>query len=206
MTETIRLPETIEYLAVDLLIPYARNSRTHSEDQVAQIAASIREYGFTSPVLIDVDGGIIAGHGRVMAARQIGLAEVPCIRLGHLTEAQKRAYVIADNNLAMNSGWDEDILASELTALLTDGYDTNLLGFEMDVEHLIADLQAPSKFEKSLPTNLREEEGEVEYKNLKKFPLTMILDEAEFQEWEAMKEKMGCGDKRLLLELMKGKK
>jgi ParB-like chromosome segregation protein Spo0J len=85
----------IETLAVDRLIPYARNSRTHSEAQVAQIAASMREFGFTNPVLVDADGGIIAGHGRVMAARQLGLAEVPCIRLGHLTEAQKRAYIIA---------------------------------------------------------------------------------------------------------------
>ena len=85
----------IETVAVDRLIPYARNSRTHSDVQVAQIAASIREFGFTNPVLIDADGGIIAGHGRVMGARQLGLPEVPCIRLGHLTEAQRRAYVIA---------------------------------------------------------------------------------------------------------------
>lgn len=85
----------IETIAVDRLIPYARNSRTHSDEQVAQIAASIREFGFTNPVLIDANGGIIAGHGRVMGARSLGIAVVPCIRLGHLTDAQKRAYVIA---------------------------------------------------------------------------------------------------------------
>ena len=96
----------IETLAVDSLNPYARNSRTHSDAQIAQIAASVREYGFTNPVLIDADGGIIAGHGRVMAARALGMADVPCIRLAHLTDAQKRAYIIADNRLALNAGWD----------------------------------------------------------------------------------------------------
>lgn len=84
----------IEQLALDALIPYARNSRTHSDEQVAQVAASIREFGFTNPVLIDGEGGIIAGHGRVMAARKLGLPDVPCIRLTHLSEAQRRAYVI----------------------------------------------------------------------------------------------------------------
>jgi len=94
---TPNLPDTIEQVLTADLIPYARNSRTHSETQVAQIAASIREFGFTNPVLIDADGGIIAGHGRVLAARKLGLTEVPCIRLGHLTEIQKRAYIIAEN-------------------------------------------------------------------------------------------------------------
>lgn len=196
----------IETLPVDRLIPYARNSRTHSDAQVAQIAASIKEFGFTNPVLIDGEGGIIAGHGRVMGAKALGLVSVPCIRLVGMSPDKVRAYVIADNNIALNSGWDEDLLAAELTDLLTAGYDTGVLGFEMDTEALIADLKAPSKFEKSLPTNLREEEGEVEYKNLKKYPLTVILDETEYQEWEAMKEKRGAGDKRLLLDLMRGKK
>ena len=108
----------IETLALDALIPYARNSRTHSDEQIAQVAASIREFGFTNPVLIDADGGIIAGHGRVMAARKLGLAEVPCVRLAHLTEAQRRAYVIADTQLAMNAGWDDEMLALELRDLL----------------------------------------------------------------------------------------
>ena len=94
----------LETIAIDRLIPYARNSRTHSDEQVAQVAASIREFGFTNPVLIDGEGGIIAGHGRVMAARKLGMADVPCIRLAHLSDAQKRAYIIADNKLALNAG------------------------------------------------------------------------------------------------------
>jgi ParB family transcriptional regulator, chromosome partitioning protein len=107
----------IEKLPVDRLIPYARNSRTHDDAQVAQIASSIREFGFTNPVLIDEKDSIIAGHGRLLAARKLGLREVPCIRLAHLTEAQKRAYVIADNKLALNAGWDEDMLKLELADL-----------------------------------------------------------------------------------------
>ena len=96
----MNIPTAIEHLAIDRLIPYARNSRTHSDEQVAQVVASIKEFGFTNPVLIDGDGGIIAGHGRVMAARLLGLAKVPCIRLGHLSDAQKRAYVIAAEQTA----------------------------------------------------------------------------------------------------------
>ena len=125
---------------VEALVPYARNSRTHSDEQVAQIAASIREFGFTNPVLVDGEGGIIAGHGRVMAARKLGLADVPCIRLAHLTEAQKRAYIIADNKLALNAGWDEDILRLELGELQVDGFDLELLGFTGDeLQALMAD-------------------------------------------------------------------
>ena len=122
----------IEHLPLDTLIPYARNSRTHSPEQIAQVAASIREFGFTNPVLIDAQGGIIAGHGRVMAARQLGLSEVPCIRLGHLTDAQKRAYVIADNKLALNAGWDDALLALELRELDGLGFDLHLTGFNDD--------------------------------------------------------------------------
>ena len=104
-------------VGIETLIPYARNSRTHSDAQVAQIAGSIREFGFTNPVLVDAESGIIAGHGRVLAARKLGLTEVPCIRLAHLSETQKRAYVIADNKLALNAGWDDEILKLELEAL-----------------------------------------------------------------------------------------
>jgi ParB-like chromosome segregation protein Spo0J len=122
----------IEILKTDLLIPYARNSRTHSEAQVAQIAGSIREFGFTNPVLIDAENGIIAGHGRIMAAQKLGLAEVPCIRLDHLTETQRKAYVIADNKLALNSGWDDSMLALELAELQDVDYNLELLGFGKD--------------------------------------------------------------------------
>ena len=120
----------IEQIKTSDLIPYARNSRTHSEAQTAQIAGSIKEFGFTNPVLIDADNGIIAGHGRVMAAQKLGLDEVPCIRLGYLTEAQKRAYVIADNKLALNSGWDQDMLINELRGLKEEDFDLSLTGFD----------------------------------------------------------------------------
>jgi DNA modification methylase len=120
----------IDWRSVDQLIPYARNSRTHSKDQVAQIAASIREFGWTNPILVDGDGTIIAGHGRVMAARKLGETEVPCIELGHLTEAQKRAYVIADNQLALNAGWDAEMLKVEIAELVDADFDLGLLGFD----------------------------------------------------------------------------
>ena len=119
----------IEQVKLDKLIPYARNSRTHSDTQVAQIAASIKEFGFTNPVLIDETGSIIAGHGRVMAARKLSITDVPSIRLTHLTEAQKKAYVIADNKLALNAGWDDEMLAVELTDLKDMGFDLDLTGF-----------------------------------------------------------------------------
>lgn len=119
----------IEYRPLADLIPYARNARTHSDAQVAQVAASIKEFGWTNPVLIDPDGGIIAGHGRVLAARKLGMERVPCITLGHLTEAQRRAYVIADNKLALNAGWDENLLRAELLDLQEIGTDLALMGF-----------------------------------------------------------------------------
>jgi DNA modification methylase len=117
---------------LDALVPYARNSRTHSVAQVDQIAASIAEFGFTNPVLIDEHGGIIAGHGRVLGARKLGLEEVPCIRLSHLTELQRRAYVIADNKLALNAGWDDEMLARELQDLARADYRVELTGFGDD--------------------------------------------------------------------------
>jgi len=122
----------IEQVKLDALIPYARNSRTHSDAQVAQIAASIKEFGFTNPVLIDETGSIIAGHGRVMAARKLAIADVPSIRLTHLTEAQKKAYVIADNKLALNAGWDDEMLAVELTDLKDMDFNLDLTGFTLD--------------------------------------------------------------------------
>src|SRR5690606_5203172 len=114
------LPEStrlkITYRKTGDLVPYAGNARTHSEKQISQIAASIRQFGFTNPVLVDADGGIVAGHGRVAAAKQLGIAEVPTIVLGHLTPAERRAYVIADNRLAELAGWDREILKIEFQA------------------------------------------------------------------------------------------
>ena len=119
----------ITYKPIGDLVPYARNSRTHSEAQVAQIAASIKEFGWTNPVLLDGENGIIAGHGRVMAAQKLGEKQVPTIELSHLDEHQKRAYIIADNKLALNAGWDDEILALEIDDLKDAGYDLELLGF-----------------------------------------------------------------------------
>jgi len=124
--------QQIEQVSIEALIPYARNSRTHSDAQVAQIAASIREFGFTNPILIDAEGGIIAGHGRTMAARKLGLDEVPCIRLSSLTDAQKKAYIIADNKLALNAGWDDEMLKVELAELKDLDFDLSLIGFDAD--------------------------------------------------------------------------
>jgi DNA modification methylase len=112
------------------LIPYARNSRTHSDEQVAQIAASIKEFGWTNPVLTDGDNGIIAGHGRLLAARKLGHTEVPTIELTGLSDAQKKAYIIADNRLALNAGWDNEMLTIELNDLLEDGFALEILGFD----------------------------------------------------------------------------
>ena len=122
----------IEYLKRDQLIPYINNSRTHDDKQVKQIAGSIKEFGFTNPLLIDEDGGIIAGHGRLMAADLLGIDEVPTITLVGLTEAQRKAYVIADNQLALNAGWDLDTLKVELDRLTELDFDVDLLGFDDD--------------------------------------------------------------------------
>jgi hypothetical protein len=117
---------------VSLLVPYARNSRTHSPQQIDKIAASIREFGFLNPIIIDGDNGIVAGHGRVLAAQKLGLAELPCIEAAHLTEAQRRAYVIADNRLALDAGWDNEMLKVELQDLDGLSFDLELTGFELD--------------------------------------------------------------------------
>jgi ParB-like chromosome segregation protein Spo0J len=120
----------IEQRSVSELIPYAANSRTHSDAQVAQIAASIKEFGWTNPILIDGDNTIIAGHGRLLAARKLGMEEVPAIILDHLTKAQQRALVIADNQLALNAGWDMDMLKAEIEDLILEDFNINLLGFD----------------------------------------------------------------------------
>lgn len=135
--------DKVERRAVASLIPYARNSRTHSAEQVSQIAASIREWGWTTPVLVDEDGGIIAGHGRVLAAQKLGITDVPCMVAAGWTDAQRKAYVIADNKLAMNAGWDNDLLKIEMQALNGDGFDLALTGFAAD--ELAAFLNEPTE-------------------------------------------------------------
>ncbi|MEE3101320.1 MAG: site-specific DNA-methyltransferase, partial [Pseudomonadota bacterium] len=142
----------IEHRPLEALIPYARNARTHSEDQVALIAGSIREFGFNNPVLVDGTNGVIAGHGRLLAARKLGLAEVPVIELAHLGEAQKRAYVLADNKLAERAGWDGEMLALEVGDLEALGVDLALLGFDAaDMDALLRDEQ-PDPREEETPT------------------------------------------------------
>ncbi|MCW5750220.1 MAG: site-specific DNA-methyltransferase [Alphaproteobacteria bacterium] len=131
----------VERWPIERLLPYAANARTHPEDQVAQIAGSIAEFGFNVPCLVDERGVLVAGHGRLLAARRLGLAEVPVIRLGHLTDAQARAFRIADNQIALNAGWDDALLAAEVARLQEDGVDLDLLGFgEDELDRLLDDL------------------------------------------------------------------
>lgn len=139
---------TIEHLATASLIPYARNAKKHDASQVAKLAGSIREFGFNNPVLIDADNGIIAGHGRVLAAQSLGLEKIPCIRLGHLTDTQRRAYILADNRLAeIGGGWDEEMLKLELADLRELDTDFDLMGFDAS---LIEEKLNPS--EPSIPS------------------------------------------------------
>ena len=133
----------VERWQVDRLIPYIRNARTHSEEQVAQVAASIVEFGWTNPILVGADGVIIAGHARLLAARKLGMTEVPVIVLDHLSETQRRALIIADNRLAMNAGWDEEMLRVELESLQVDGFNLDIVGFSD--EEIEALLQEPEE-------------------------------------------------------------
>jgi len=138
-TGLVALADRIELWSIDLLRPYERNPRTHSDAQVDQIAASMVEFGWTNPILVDENAGILAGHGRLLAARKLGLAEVPVIRFEHLSEAQKRAYLIADNQLALQAGWSEELLAAELAWLREERFDLDLVGFDAtELERLLA--------------------------------------------------------------------
>ena len=136
---------SIEYKSTGELVPYINNSRTHSEQQVQQVAASIKEFGFTNPILIDHDGGIIAGHGRLQAAQLLSLDEVPTITLEGLTEAQRKAYVIADNKLALNAGWNDELLKVEIEALTESDFNLDILGWDVlpdfvdDIDYSVLD-------------------------------------------------------------------
>lgn len=217
---------SVKLVLVDELREYSNNSNMHPEAQLIQLAASLEEFGMAGALVVR-DGVIGKGHGTLAAIKRLysdgkllypppGKAQgaqpypagmVPVIDASGWTDAQFRAYVIADNNLGRMSEYDDQILAGEISSLLSEGFNTDLLGFNLDAETLIAELMQPAGFEKSMPNNFREqEEGEVEYKNLAKYPVTVILDENENAEWEALKEKKGYSDKRLLLELLRGKK
>jgi len=147
----------IEMLQTSVLIPYIRNSRTHSEFQVTQIAGSINEFGFTNPVLIDEKNMIIAGHGRVKAAQLLNILQIPCIRLKNLTDTQKRAYVLADNKLTLNAGWDDELLKIEIEELKLDNFNLNLTGFSESEIHNINKI-----FENTTPNDFKEFNEEIE--------------------------------------------
>jgi DNA modification methylase len=176
--------QQIEQIATAELIPYARNARTHSEQQVQQIAGSIQEFGFCNPVLIDATNGIIAGHGRVMAAQLLKLEAVPCLRLSHLTDAQKRAYVIADNRIALSSGWDEEMLANELSDLHADEFDLSVLGFDADELTALMDLDGDE-----LPP---EPSGEVIEDEVPEVPADPITKPGDL--WILGEHRLLCGD------------
>lgn len=135
--------DRVERRPIEELVPYARNARTHSDAQVAEIAASMREWGWTNPVLVDENGGIIAGHGRVLAARKLGLDEVPVMIAEGWSEAQKQAYILADNKLALNAGWDDELLRVELRDLTDAGFDVSLTGFS--AEEISALMDGPAE-------------------------------------------------------------
>ena len=169
----------MELVSIDKLIPYVNNARTHSKEQINKLRSSLREFGFINPVIIGRDYGIIAGHGRVMAAREEGINEVPCVFVDHLTEAQKKAYIIADNRMALDAGWDEEILRVEIEALQAEAFDISLTGFGEDE---ISDLFGSDK------TDVEDDD----------YDLTAALEKAAFVEkgdvWVVGKHRLVCGD------------
>jgi DNA modification methylase len=168
----------VEQISIEKLIPYVNNARTHSDAQVAQIAASIKEFGFNNPVLIADDNSIIAGHGRVMAARKLGKDTVPAVRLSHLTDTQRKAYVIADNQLAMNAGWNDELLTIELNELLADDFALELLGFD------------PEELKRLMGTELTEGlTDEDAVPDVSEEPVTKLGDV-----WLLGKHRVMCGD------------
>lgn len=165
---------------VDELIPYINNSRTHSDEQVTQVASSIKEFGFTNPILIDEENGVIAGHGRLLASKKLGIEEVPCIIIDGLTEAQKKAYVIADNKIGLNSDWDYSKLTLELDGLSEIDFDLDLIGFsETELETIL-----PDDIDLSILDELDDEEVEDLESNVKK----AIQIEFEAEHYEQAKE------------------
>lgn len=174
----MKTTERFEKVDIDKLIPYARNARTHSKEQILQLRASLREFGFINPVIVDKDLNIIAGHGRVMAAKEEGITEVPCVFVEHLTEAQKRAYIIADNRLALNAGWDTEMLSVEIADLQGVDFDISLLGFdEAELNKLMGSLE-----------NVKEDDFDVDAE-LKK-PATTKQGDL----WLLGKHRLVCGD------------
>lgn len=178
---------TFELRDVEDLIPYARNARTHSQEQIQKLAGSIKEFGFLNPVVISEDGGILAGHGRVMAAQKLGIKQVPCVVESHLTEAQRKAYILADNRLALDAGWDEEMLAVELKELKVDyDFDMDLLGFsDEELKQFGIDEPIEDSFE---PTKEPDDEVEVD-ESVE--PVTELGDV-----WVLGDHRLICGDSR----------
>jgi hypothetical protein len=172
--------QKLEQVPIDKLVPYARNARTHSKEQIAQLRASLREFGFVSPAVIDADYNILVGHGRIEAARAEGYETVPCVFAENLTEAQKRAYILADNQLALNAGWDEEMLSVELSDLQDSAFDLSLLGFGADELEKLLDGGADK--------DVKDDD----------FDLTAALEKASFVErgdiWTVGKHRLMCGD------------
>lgn len=172
--------QKLEQVPIDKLVPYARNARTHSKEQIAQLRASLREFGFVSPAVIDADYNILVGHGRITAAREEGYETVPCVFAENLTEAQKRAYILADNQLALNAGWDEEMLSVELSDLQDQSFDLSLLGFDA------------GELDKLLGTGSEKDIADDD------FDLTAALEKASFVEpgdiWTVGKHRVMCGD------------
>lgn len=168
----------MELVSIDKLVPYVNNARTHSQEQINKLRSSLREFGFINPIIIDRDYGVIAGHGRIMAAKEEGLKEVPCVFADHLTEAQKKAYIIADNRMAMDAGWDEELLRVEIEALQAEAFDLSLTGFD----------------EKEL-SDLFKTESDVQDDD---YDLTAALEKAAFVEkgdvWVVGRHRLVCGD------------
>jgi len=183
---TSQLAEKVEHWPLDRLVPHARNARTHSEDQIAQIAGSIAEFGFVNPVLVGDDGVIVAGHGRVLAARKLGLAEAPVIVLSHLTPTQRRALMIADNQIAVNAGWNDEILAAELAALKEEAFDLDLLGFD------------DAELDRLLATQLEPEDDADEAPELPADPISRPGDL-----WICGEHRVLCGDATVLADAEK---
>ena len=189
-----RTTSELQLVPVSRLVPYVNNARTHSPEQIAKLRSSLREFGFINPVIIDRDYGVIAGHGRILAAKEEGITEVPCVFADHLTEAQKKAYIIADNRMAMDAGWDEELLRVEIEALQAADFDPLLTGFD----------------EKELANLFGEEEESIEDDD---FDLSAALEKASFVErgdiWTVGRHRLMCGDATSLDDvtaLMAGKK
>ncbi|MZT25599.1 ParB N-terminal domain-containing protein [Butyricicoccus sp. BIOML-A1] len=187
--------QKLEQVPIDKLVPYARNARTHSKEQIAQLRASLREFGFVSPAVIDADYNILVGHGRITAAREEGYETVPCVFAENLTEAQKRAYILADNQLALNAGWDEEMLSVELSDLQDQSFDLSLLGFDT------------GELDKLLGTGNEKDIADDD------FDLTAALEKASFVEpgdiWTVGRHRVMCGDATSpedVEKLMDGKK